>query len=78
MIYINNKLFYDTPGSCGTCEFYVSGSTSMCPTSRGICALFDEEHHSYINIPKRCAKIFRKAFKFPEGTKLIITANNGE
>jgi len=75
MIYINNTPFYDEPGSCGTCAFFLSGGSQMCPSDKGICTLFSEEHHTYIYPPRRCKKIFKKAFSFPDGARLVITAN---
>jgi hypothetical protein len=38
--------------------------------------LFGENHKSYINPPRRCQKIFNKAFRFPEGTELVIVAGD--
>ena len=72
MIYINNKAFYDRHGSCGTCPFFMDGSSSMCHPQRGLCTMFAETHASYINPPGRCLKLFNKAFKHPDGAKLLI------
>lgn len=73
MVYINGKRFDDKPGSCGTCPFFHDGSSSMCHPDKGMCTLFEESHHSYINPPARCQKLFRAAFKFPDGMNLVIT-----
>lgn len=73
MITINGEKFYEKPTSCGTCPFYLSGSTSLSPSCRGVCRLFAENHKSYINPPKRCQKLFNKAFRYPDGSELVIT-----
>ena len=79
MIYINGQKFYDKPGSCGTCPFFNNGSTHMSPGSiKGHCLQWNEMHKSYINPPARCKKLFNKAFKYPEGTELIIVGNKVE
>lgn len=50
MVIINDRKFYDKPGSCGSCPFFFSGSTYLCPNKgRGICTLFNEMHQPYIN-----------------------------
>ncbi len=72
MIVINGEKFYDKPGSCGSCPFFYSGSTRLSNFSNGVCRLWNEKHKSYINPPKRCQKLFNKAFRFPDGTKLVI------
>lgn len=64
MIYINDKQFYEKPGSCATCPFFFDGHSSMCHYDKGI-----------INPPARCQKIFNKAFRFAEGTRLVIMQN---
>lgn len=79
MIQINDKTFYSKPGSCGTCPFFDNGRTSTYPgTLVGFCGLFGENHKSYINPPRRCQKLFNKAFRFPDGSKLIIVANDNK
>ena len=79
MITINGKPFYDKPSSCYSCPFFNSGSTHLQPnTGKGLCMLFDEEHHSYINPPRRCQKLFNKAFKMPEGSNLVIVFKENE
>lgn len=76
MITINGKVFYDKPGSCGSCSFFFCGSTHLCPNrGKGICILFNEMHQSYINPPKRCQKLFNKAFRMPDGSDLVIVKN---
>lgn len=76
MIYINDKPFYDKPGSCGTCPFYSSSGSELAPSDRGFCPLFDENHRSWINLPSRCSKLFNKALKFPDGVRLVIVKNS--
>ena len=76
MVTINGETFYDMPGSCDTCPFFGNGSTHYFPGSeRGYCRLFDEMHRSWINPPRRCAKLFRKAMRMPEGSRLAIVIN---
>jgi uncharacterized phage protein (TIGR01671 family) len=36
------------------------------------CTLFNEMHQPYINPPKRCQKLFNKAFRMPNGSNLVI------
>lgn len=76
MVVINGEKFYDKPGSCGSCPFFLSGSTSLSPSSKGVCRLWNENHKSYIYPPRRCQKLFNKAFRFPEGTELVIVAGD--
>lgn len=76
MITINKITFYDKPGSCGTCPFFTNGASRFCNVSKGYCRMFDEEHHSYINIPRRCQKLFNKAFRMPEGSNLVIVVKD--
>lgn len=79
MIQINGVQFWDKPGSCGTCPFFDNGSTILSPGYvRGYCRMFDEMHNSYINPPRRCQKLFNKAFRYPDGSKLSIVTNNTE
>lgn len=75
-VFINGKKFTEEPGSCGACPFFFNGRTEMPPSAspKGLCALFDESHSSYITIPRRCHKLFKKAFTFQEGENLVITA----
>lgn len=77
MVTINGKTFYDKPGSCGTCPFFDNGRTSTYPgTEIGFCIIFNENHRSWINPPRRCQKLFNKAFRMPEGSKLTIVYSN--
>lgn len=76
MITINGITFYEKPTSCGTCPFYHSASTHYCPSSDGYCMMFRENHKSYIYPPRRCQKLFNKAFRMPEGSDLVIVAND--
>lgn len=81
MITINGRIFYEEPTSCGTCPFlHVPGrnTPSFIPTRQSMnpichCLLFDEWHRVCTSPPKRCGKLFVTAFKFPEGTDLVIT-----
>ena len=75
MVYINGKRFDDKPGSCGTCPFFHDGPSSMCHYDKGLCTLFGEQHKGIINPPARCQKLFNKAFRYPEGTRLTIVLN---
>lgn len=72
MIYINGTLFYEKPTSCGTCPFWHSDGTFLSPSCNGFCLPWGENHKSYIAPPRRCQKLFNKAFRFPEGTELCI------
>lgn len=78
MIIINGHKFYEEPGSCGTCPFLLTGNTdSPMPVphaDKGLCIQWDETHHTWANTPRRCSKLFKKAFSagYPEGTELVI------
>lgn len=73
MITIDGFKFYDEPGSCGTCAFFSNGSTEMFPGSqKGHCILWNEMHGRTINPPARCKKMFKMAFKYPDGSELSI------
>ena len=74
MIIINDTPFYEKPGSCGTCPFWRSNGSHLAPSCEGWCMQWSENHKSYINPPKRCAKLFNKAFRFPDGSRLVIVA----
>ncbi len=78
MITINGMEFHEKPASCYSCPFYQSDSSRLAPSANGFCRMFEENHKSYINPPKRCQKLFNKAFRYPDGTKLVIVANTGE
>ena len=74
MITINGESFYDMPGSCGSCPFFSDGSTRLSPGSEiGYCRLFVENHKTWKNLPRRCQRLFNKAFRMPEGSRLVIT-----
>lgn len=76
MITINGESFYDMPGSCGSCPFFSNGSTHLFPGSEiGYCRMFNENHKTWRNPPRRCQKLFNKAFRMPEGSRLVITIN---
>lgn len=75
MVTINGECFYEKPGSCGSCPFWKSDGSQLSPSCEGWCYLFSERHKSYINLPRRCAKLFNKAFRFPDGARLVITAS---
>lgn len=78
MLIINGKKFYEEPGSCGTCPFLFTGNTDApVPTSgtdKGVCLQWDETHHTWANVPRRCAKLFKQAFSagYPDGMELVI------
>ena len=83
MVTINGKIFYDKPRSCGTCPFFDNGSTYLssrlgCSSQTGFCWMFKENHRSWINPPRRCQKLFNKAFRMPEGSKLVIVRKEEE
>lgn len=80
MVTINGETFYDKPGSCGTCPFFSSGATHMFSglDGKGHCRLFNENHSRWINPPRRCQKLFNKAFRMPEGTRLVIVEKEEE
>lgn len=76
MITINGTPLYDNPGSCGTCPWFNNGSTHLQSNmGKGHCRMFDEMHHSYIYPPRRCQKLFNKAFRMPDGSNLVIVVN---
>ena len=80
MVKINEEVIYEEPTSCGTCPFlyvpgrntpsFLRGRESANPVCH--CTLFDEWHRVCTSPPRRCAKLFATAFKFPEGTDLVI------
>lgn len=79
MLIINGFKFYEEPASCGTCPFLVTGNTNVPGISsysdRGQCIQWDEEHHTWTHTPRRCAKLFKKAFATynDSGINLVIT-----
>lgn len=81
MIIINGQKFYEEPTSCGTCPFLlIYNSDAPVPVhhieSKYHCLLFDEMHASWRSVPRRCQKLFKKAFTYPEGTELVLVSNN--
>lgn len=76
MVEINGYKFYDEPRSCGSCPCMNTGATHLNPgVKRGHCILWNEWHLRYRNIPARCHKLIKKALTYPDGSKLIIVAN---
>lgn len=85
MVTINGCKFWEVPTSCGTCEFFYNGATYVpgLPSThqaRGHCRLFNEMHHSWINIPRRCSKLFKKAFALYDnsGEEVVIVTKQEE
>ena len=80
MITINGHNFYEVPTLCGTCPFLITGNTGVPQVeycfNRGICLQWNESHHSWANIPRRCKKLFEKTFKLYDnsGQELVITS----
>lgn len=74
MITINGIRFSEYPSSCGTCPCFAFLSPS--PLIRmGHCRMWNEMHHSYIDPPRRCRKLFKKVFEFPDGTDFELFEN---
>lgn len=71
MISINGINFSERPGSCGTCPYFTFLSPSP-QIRKGHCILWNEIHHSYINPPVKCQKLFNKVFKYPDGTEFEL------
>lgn len=76
MIKINGIEFNEKPAYCYECPFFLSGSTTLQPSMKGVCRLFSENHKSYIKPPKRCQKLFNKAFRYDDGAELVIIASD--
>lgn len=79
MITINGIRMYEEPTSCGTCPFLHTGTTDSpvsASYSKGICLQWNETHHTWRNVPKRCAKLFRRAFEMYDnsGENLVIVS----
>ena len=76
MIIINGEKFYEQPTSCGTCPFlYICRTNAPVPVSSsdmGHCLLWDEHHRSWRSVPRRCQKLFKKAFTYTEDSELVI------
>ena len=64
MVNINGFDFYEEPGICGTCPFLITGNIQ-----------WNEAHHTWANIPRRCKKLFKSAFMLynDSGETLVIT-----
>lgn len=75
MVTLNGVEIYEEPGSCGSCPFFNSGSSHLYHFDRGHCMMWNEFHHSYINPPRKCKKMFKKALSYPSGEKLVIVTN---
>jgi hypothetical protein len=79
MIYINGFKFYDAPGSCGTCSFFMNGRTELFEGSTyGECLLWGERHRRTTALSAKCKKVFREAFKFPEGENVAVVRKEEE
>ena len=80
MITINGVRMYEEPTSCGTCPFLVTGNTSTPLSqgsfSKGVCLQWNETHHTWANVPRRCAKLFKDAFRLYDGSgeNLVIVS----
>jgi hypothetical protein len=46
-----------------------------CHSDRGLCIQWNEAHHTWANIPRRCKKLFKSAFALynDSGETLVIT-----
>lgn len=79
---LNGAKFYEEPGSCGTCPFLLTGTTQtpiyVPAQNTGHCIMFDESHKVWRSVPRRCAKLFKKLFEYPDGCELVIVANISE
>lgn len=79
MVIINGHKFYEVPTSCGTCPFLLTGNTSTPGVStgysKGLCVQWNETHHTWANIPRRCSKLFHRVFDLynDTGENLVIT-----
>ena len=79
MVRINGVEVDSLPRSCGSCPFFKNGSTHLSPGSeRGLCILFEEMHFRWINTPRRCVKIFRKALNLPTEVDWVIVYNDNK
>jgi hypothetical protein len=77
MVKIQGFKFYDEPGSCGSCPAFNNGTTTLTPGSElGHCLMWDEWHKSWSTTPRRCARLFKKALTYSEGTELLIVASD--
>jgi hypothetical protein len=77
MVKLQGYTIYDVPGSCGSCPAFHNGATSQYPGSElGHCHMWDEWHKSWCTTPRRCARLFKKALTYPEGTELLIVSGD--
>jgi hypothetical protein len=77
MVKIHGFKFYDEPGSCGCCPAFNNGTTTINNGGElGHCLLFDEWHKRWCTTPRRCAKLFKSALKYPDGTELVVVASD--
>ena len=67
----------DLPDYCGVCPFwwgadnYLPGISN--PGTSGICNLRVMNKDRYADAPQACRRLFRKCFKYPADTALVIT-----
>ena len=54
------------PCMCGNCPFFLAGRND----TMGFCIEFNKHKSKWANIPKRCSKLFTKAFEL--GGDLVI------
>lgn len=73
MVIVNGKQMDEQPTMCCTCPFFFDGTHNGVYSKKGMCVLFDEQHTGTRNAPQRCASLFRKALKYPNGMNLVIT-----
>lgn len=78
---INGIKFHEIPHICGVCPASsgLSGSHSSGwkQPSKVFCSFFSLSKGFYAATPKRCAKLFKKAFSL-EAENLVIVINNEE
>lgn len=68
----------DLPDYCGACPFWWGAGSSSVPgitnsSTVGICNLREMNKDRYADTPQACRRLFRKCFKFPDNTQLVIT-----
>lgn len=67
----------DLPDYCGGCPFFWSANTNVPGISNqstgGICNLRGMNKDRYADTPQACRRLFRKCFKYPADSKLVIT-----
>lgn len=67
---INGKNFYEMPTMCGNCPFWLAGREDKV----GFCTPFYKHKSRWANIPKRCDRLFSKAFEI--GGDLVIVSKS--